>query len=138
MAPSASPLFTYAVTTNWMAYQEALWKVSIQPLDMPTMRDRSWFVLAGVGVAETSVSVNGKSGAFSVTDNAARPGLTVSAGIGVPVAMLPGGVGVDAFAQWRGTQWSGNVSIPGSVPISGFVNEVDVGLTFNFAPPPPP
>ena len=146
--PAASPRFDYMVKTDAMLFQEAIFKIALG--EPPRPQDRVYlpynyydthgaFLTGSVGVAESHSSVNGTAGAFSVTDSGWRPGVTFTAGLGVPVAALPNGVGVDLFAQYRGTQWVGTVSIPGGVNIGSFTNEVDVGLTFRlWGPTPPP
>jgi len=135
MMPPASPLFTYTVTTNWMAYQEALSKTYIQ---LGGLTPPHTFFTISAGIAETGAAIKGTSGAFSVTDNALRTGLTFTAGVGIPIAMLPNRVDVELFAQWRGTQWESNAWIPGNVVTASFTNEIGVGFNFTLPPPPPP
>jgi hypothetical protein len=142
-SPAASPTFTYTVTTNWTAYQEAMVRIPVGT-GFKIADDRVYFsynyfqnvphVTGSVGVAESGTSVKGTSGTFSVTDNAVRTGITFTAGFDVPVAILPNGTGMDLFAQYRGTQWISTVNIPGGVNIGSFTNEVDVGVTFNLLP----
>jgi hypothetical protein len=145
-SPAASPPFTYAVRTDWMAYQEAIVRIPVWGVfkiaenESPVPQDRAHFsynyydnvphVTGSVGVAESGTSVKGVSGAFSVTDNAVRTGITFTAGFDVPVATLPNGV-IDLFAQYRGIQWISTVNIPGGVNIGSFTNEVDVGVTLH-------
>ena len=77
-------------------------------------------------------SVNGTAGAFSVTDSGWRPGITFTAGVAKPVAILANGAVVDLFAQYRGTQFISTVNVPGAVKIGSFTNEVDGGITVHF------
>jgi hypothetical protein len=146
-SPAASPLFTYTVRTDWMAYQEAIVRIpvggafKIAENESPLPQDRAYFsynyydkvphVTGSVGVAESGTSVKGVSGMFSVTDNAVRTGITFTAGFDVPVAILPNGNSIDLFTQYRGIQWIGTVNIPGAVNIGSFTNEVDVGVTLH-------
>ena len=129
-APPASPFFDYTVRSTSMFYQEALAKVPLPGFDL-----RGSYVSGSVGIAEMQTSVNGTSGGFSATDNAYRTGVTFTAAIGTSLATLPNGAALDGFVQWRGTQWSGPVSIPGSVLVSPFTNEVSVGLSLALPPP---
>lgn len=79
--PAASPLFTYTVRTDWMAYQEAMVKIgglSLPPgfqgyLIFPT--SFGLFYTASVGVAESGTSVKGTLGPFTVIDNTERTGI---------------------------------------------------------------
>jgi hypothetical protein len=152
--PAASPNFTYTVTTSWMAYQEGMVKIpvagafKIATNESPQPQDRAFlnynyfnsnpYVTGSVGIAESGTSVKGTSGAFSVTDNMVRSGITFSVGAGTPVVTLYNGAVIELFAQYRGTQWISTVNIPGGVPIGSFTNEVDLGLQWRFWGPPPP
>jgi hypothetical protein len=91
------------------------------------------FLTGSVGVAESGTSVRGTSGAFSVTDNIGRTGITFTVGVGTPVVTLYNGAVIDLFAQYRGTQFISTVNIPGAVNIGSFTNEVSVGATFSFS-----
>jgi hypothetical protein len=121
-SPPASPLFDYRVRTYSTFYQDALAKFST-PFALP-----STFFTGSIGIAEMQTSVNGTSGIFSVTDSAYRAGPTFTAGIGTLLGTLPNGAGVEGFVQWRGSLWGSTVSIPGSVPLGSFTNEVDIGI----------
>jgi hypothetical protein len=139
VTPPASPTFKYTVKTDAVIYQEAMFKIAVNESPVPQDRvflNYNYFqglsVTGSVGVAESHSSVNGTAGAFSVTDSGWRPGITFTAGIGVPVATLPNGAVVDLFAQYRGIQWISTVNIPGAVNIGSFTNEVDVGATVHF------
>jgi hypothetical protein len=157
-SPAASPLFTYTVRTDWMAYQEAMVRIpvgtafKIADNESPLPQNRAYFsynffdsvphVTGSVGVAESGTSVKGTSGTFSVTDNAVRTGLTFTAGVDMSLlrqaALRSGNGDLLLFIQYRFTQWISTVNIPGAVNIGSFTNEVDVGLNFPFPPPPPP
>jgi hypothetical protein len=126
-APLASPLSDYTARSTWMFYEEGLAKVPLAKFDI-----RGAYLTGSVGLAQMQTSVTGTSGAFSATDNGYRTGVTFTAGVGTLLGTLPNGTGIEGFAQWRGTQWGSTVSIPGSVPISSFTNEVDVGINFVF------
>lgn len=139
VTPPASPTFKYTVKTDAVIYQEAMFKIAVDESPVPQDRvfiNYNYFqglsVTGSVGVAESHSSVNGTAGAFSVTDSGWRPGITFTAGIGVPVATLPNGAVVDLFAQYRGIQWISTVNIRGAVNIGSFTNEVDVGATVHF------
>jgi hypothetical protein len=137
-SPAASPLFTYPVRTDWMAYQEAMVKIggsSVPPgfqgyLIFAT--NFGLFYTASVGVAESGTSVKGTLGPFTVIDNTERTGITFTAGVGVPIAVFPNGTSIDLFTQYRGIQWISTVNIPGAVNIGSFTNEVDGGVTVHF------
>jgi hypothetical protein len=152
--PAVSPTFNYTVTTSWMAYQEGMVRMpvagafKIATNESPRPQDRAFlnynyfnsnpYVTGSVGIAESGTSVKGTSGAFSVTDNMVRTGITFSVGAGTPVVTLYNGAVIELFAQYRGTQWISTVNIPGGVPIGSFTNEVDLGLQWRFWGPPPP
>jgi hypothetical protein len=136
--PALSPRFNYTVKTDATLYQEAV-------ISIPALSLAPRFVFVGTaleildlnarlsaGVAESHTSVNGTAGAFSVTDSNWRPGITFTAGVAKPIAILANGGVVDLFAQYRGTQFISTVNIPGGVNIGSFTNEVDVGVTLNF------
>jgi hypothetical protein len=147
-SPAASPLFTYTVRTDWMAYQEGFIRFAgfkIADNESPRPADRAFFsydyfnninsgpfVTGSLGIAESGTSIKGTSGAFSVTDNVVRTGITFTVGAGVPVVTLYDGSVIDLFAQYRGTQFISTVNIPGGVNIGSFTNEVDVGATLRF------
>jgi hypothetical protein len=143
-SPAASPLFTYTVRADWMAYQEAFIRFGgfkIADNESPRPQDRVYFnhdyfnqmhVTGSAGVAESGTSVKGTSGMFSVTDNVVRTGITFTAGIAVPVVTLYNGAVIDLTAQYRGTQWISTVNIPGAVNIGSYTNEVTVGATLRF------
>ena len=76
--------------------------------------------------------MNGTAGAFSVTDSGWRPGITFTAGVAKPVAILANGGVVDLFVQYRGTQFISTVNVPGAVNIGSFTSEVDGGITVHF------
>jgi hypothetical protein len=137
VTPAASPLFTYKVQTNWIAYQEALVQINMREGLVVEPTIAGFFngikPFGSLGVAESGVSVKGTSGTFSVTDSAVRTGITFTAGVGLPVAVFPSGTGIDLFAQYRGTQWISTVNIPGAVNIGSFTNEVDVGVTVSLS-----
>jgi hypothetical protein len=146
----ASPTFTYTVTTNWMAYQEAMVRIPVFLPAGPQMPSLSVppgfegytilgpFFTGSVGVAESGTSVKGVSGGFSVTDNMVRTGITFTVGAGVPVVTLYNGTVIDLFTQYRGTQFISTVNIPGAVNIGSFTNEVTGGVVFRFTPAPSP
>jgi hypothetical protein len=146
--PAVSPTFNYTVTTSWMAYQEGMVRIpvagafKIATNESPRPQDRAFldynyfnsipYVTGSVGIAESGTSVKGTSGAFSVTDNMVRTGITFSVGAGTPIVTLYNGAVIDLFAQYRGTQWISTVNIPGGVPIGSFTNEVDLGFQFRY------
>jgi len=120
--PPASPGFTYKVEMPWMFYYEA----------------EAGTVLNGVlgnarlhgslGAATVNTRVTGTSAALSVTSSVTRTGLTASAGIDVPVTPT-----VSLGAQFRYINApSGEVHIPGSVPIASDIYIGTIGATWRF------
>jgi hypothetical protein len=139
--PTLSPTFNYTVKTDATLYQEAVVSIPASKItsfllnvayDVPLAPKWDFAFGASVGVAESHTSVNGTAGAFSVTDSGWRPGITFTAGVAKPVAILANGAVVDLFAQYRGTQFISRVNVPGAVNIGSFTNEVDGGITVHF------
>ena len=139
--PAPSPTFNYTVKTDATLYQEAVVSIPASKItsfllnvayDVPLAPKWDFAFGASVGVAESHTSVNGTAGAFSVTDSGWRPGITFTAGVAKPVAILANGAVVDLFAQYRGTQFISTVNVPGAVNIGSFTNEVDGGITVHF------
>jgi hypothetical protein len=139
--PALSPRFNYTVKTDGTLYQEAVVSIPASSItsfllnvayDVPLAPKWDFAFGASVGVAESHTSVNGTAGAFSVTDSGWRPGITFTASVAKPVAILPNGGVVDLFVQHRGTQFISTVNVPGGVNIGSFTNEVDGGVTVHF------
>jgi hypothetical protein len=139
--PASSPTFNYTVKTDATLYQEAVVSIPASSItsfllnvayDVPLAPKWDFAFGASVGVAESHTSVNGTAGAFSVTDSGWRPGITFTAGVAKPVAILANGGVVDLFVQYRGTQFISTVNVPGGVNIGSFTNEVDGGITVHF------
>lgn len=151
VAPPASP-FTYKVTTNSMFYQEAMVKIPVPLFADPRSPPVSPgyppallfpFVTASAGVAEVHTEVKGTLGAFSVVDSGYRPGITLTAGLGVPVDGLwryltafnpaPSDFdSIDLLVQWRGTMTTATVNIPGAVPQAYWVNGIEFGIQLRY------
>jgi hypothetical protein len=139
--PAVSSRFNYTVKTDATLYQEAVVSIPAStmtsfllnvPYDVPLAPKWDFAFIGSVGVAESHTSVNGTAAMFSVTDSGWRPGMTFTAGVAKPVAILPNGGVVDLFAQYRGTQFISTVNTPGAVNIGSFTNQVDVGATMHF------
>jgi hypothetical protein len=121
--PPASPAFTYKVELPWTFYYEAEFGTVLSG----ALSNMS--VHGSVGAATVNTVVTGTTPGFSVTSNVTRTGLTASGGIDIAVSPA-----VSLGAQFRYINApSGDVMIPGKVPISSNIYIGTVGATWHLS-----
>ena len=136
--PTLSPTFNYTVKTDATLYQEAVVSIPASKItsfllnvayDVPLAPKWDFAFGASVRVADSHTSVNGTAGAFSVTDSGWRQGITFTAGVAKPVAILANGASSICSRSIAAPSSSARVNnVPGAVNIGSFTNEVDGGI----------
>ena len=127
--PPASPASTYSANRAFIEFAGFTAGISESFYDFYSAPISFY---GSVGIANVRTNVTCTCGA---SDSATRAGFTGSVGVGIPIVNTP----VEVDLQYRYINVSeSNFNIPGTVPISGNINILTMGLRWQFGTAAPP